>query len=50
MDSRVNDFLEFLFVLSFYAKRRGEFFDLRRESVVLVRFEEADMEGVVDGH
>ena len=49
MESRVNDFVEFEFVFSFYLNRRWEFFDLRWESVVLVRFQEGDGEVVVDG-
>jgi len=50
MESRVDDFVEFLFVFSFYLNRRRVFFDLRGELIVWVRFEEGDVEGVVYGH
>jgi len=49
-ESRVHDFVEFVFVFSFYLNRRRGFFDLSGESVFLVRFEEGDMECVVYGH
>jgi len=47
---RVDDFVEFVFVLSFYLNRRRGFFDLSEELVVLVRFEEGDVGCVVYGH
>jgi len=50
VELRVDDFVEFVFVFSFYLNRRRRFFDLRGESVVLVRFEEGDVECVVYGH
>jgi len=50
VESRVDDFVEFVLVFSFYLNRRRGFLDLRRESVVLVRFEEGDVECVVYGH
>ena len=50
MESRVDDFVAFLFVFSLYLHRRRGFFDLGGESVVLVRFEEGDVEYVVYGH
>ena len=40
VESRVNDFVEFVFVFTFYLKRRRGFLDLRGELVVFVRFEE----------
>ena len=42
--------VEFLFVFSFYLNRRRGFFDLRGESVVLVRVKEEDVECVLYGH
>ena len=50
MESRVDDFVEFVFVFFFYLNRRRGFVDLRGESVVLVRFKEGDVECVVYGH
>jgi len=50
VESRVNDFVKFVFVFSSYLKRRWRFFDLCGESIVLVRFENGDLEGVVPGH
>ena len=50
MEARVDDLVEFVFVFSFYLSRRRGFFDLIVESVVLVGFEEGDMECVVCGH
>jgi len=50
VESRVDDFVEFVFVFSFYLNRRRGFFHLRGEWVVLVGFEERDVEGVVYGH
>ena len=50
MESRVDDFVEFVFVFYFYLNRRRGFFDLRGESMVLVGFEGRDVEGVVYGH
>jgi len=47
---RVDDFFEFVFVFSFYLTRRRGFFDLRGGSVILVRFEEGDVECVVYGN
>ena len=40
VESRVNDFVEFVFVFSFYLNRRRWFLDLRGEIVVFVGFEE----------
>src|ERR1700760_48252 len=39
VESRVDDFVEFVFVFSFYLNRRRLFLYLRGEFVVLVRFE-----------
>ena len=50
MESRGNDFIEFVFVLSFYLNRRRGSFDLIGKLGVLVRFEEGDVECVVYGH
>ena len=50
VESRVDDFVKFVFVFSFYINRSRGFFDLRGESVVLVWFQEGDMECVVYGH
>jgi len=50
VESTVDDFVEFLFVFSFYLNRRRGSFDLRGESVPLVRFEGGDVECVVYGH
>jgi len=50
VESRVDDFVKFVFVFSFDLKRRRRFFDLRGELVVLVRFKEGDVECVVYGH
>ena len=50
MESRVTDFVEFVFVFSFSLNGRREFFNMRGESVVLVRFVEGDMECVVYGY
>jgi len=50
VDLRVDDLVEFVFIFSFYRNRKRGFFDLSRESVGLVRFEEGDMECVVYGH
>jgi len=50
LESNVDDFVEFVFLLSLCLKRRMWFFDLRGESVVLVRFEKGDLECVVSGH
>jgi len=47
---RVDDFVKFVFLFSFYLNRRRWFFDLRRETVILVSSEEGDMESLVDGH
>jgi len=49
-ESRVDNFVPFIFVLSFYRNRKRWLFDLRGESVVLVRFEQGNVEGVVNGH
>ena len=40
MESRVDNFVEFVFVFSFYLNRRRWFFDLRGKLVIFVRFEE----------
>ena len=48
--SRVDDFLEFVFLCSFYLNRRKVILDLKEELVALVRFEEGDVECVVNGH
>jgi len=37
---RVDDFVELVFVFSLHLNRRRGIFDLRGESVVLIRFEE----------
>jgi len=50
VESRVDDFVEFVFVFSFYLNRRRGFFDLCGELVVLVGFEEGDVKCVVYGH
>ena len=50
MESRVDDLVEFVFVSSFYLNRRRAFLDLREESVVLVRFEKRNVDGVVYLH
>jgi len=50
VESRVDDFVEFVFVFSFYLNRRREFFVLCGQSVVLVGFEEGDVECFVYGH
>jgi len=50
VESRVDDLVEFVFVFSFYLDRRRGLFDLCGESVVLVRFEEEDLERLVYGH
>ena len=50
LKSRVADFVEFVFLFSFYLNRTREFFDLRGELLVSVRFKEGDVEGVVYGH
>jgi len=50
VELRVDDFVEFVFVFSFYLNRRRGSFDLRGKLVVLVRFEEGDVECVVYGH
>jgi len=50
VESRVDDFVQFVFVFSFYRNRRRGFFDLRGEWVVLVRFKERDVECVVYRH
>ena len=47
MESTVDNFVEFVFVLSFYLNRRRGFFDSLGESVVLVKFEERDVECVM---
>ena len=47
VESRVNDFVEFVFLFSFYLHSWRGFVDLCRESVFLVRFEEGDVECVV---
>jgi len=49
VESRVDDFIAFVFLFSFYLNRRRGFFDLRGESVVLVRLEEEDVGFVVYG-
>ena len=50
LESRVDDFVKFIFVFSFYLNRRRWLFDLSGVSVVLVRFKEEYMECVVYGH
>jgi len=50
VESRVDDYVEFVFVFSFYLNRRSEFFDFRGESIVLVWFEDGDVKCVVYGH
>jgi len=50
VESRVDDFVEFVFVFSFYLNKKSGVFDLREELVVLVKFEEGDVECVVYGH
>jgi len=50
VESRVDDFVKFVFLFSFYINRRRGFFDLSRESVVLVSFKEGEVECVVYGH
>ena len=40
MESRVNNFVEFVFVFSFYLNRRRGFLELRGKLIVFVRFEE----------
>jgi len=49
VESRVDDFIEFVFVFSLDRNRRRGSFDLRAESVALVRFKEVDVEGLVYG-
>ena len=50
VESRVNDFVDFVSVFSFYLYRRRRFLDLRGELVVFVRFEERDVECIVYFH
>ena len=50
VESRVDDFVEFVFVFSFYLNRRRGFLYLRGESVVLVRFKKRYVDGVVYLH
>ena len=50
MESRVDAFVEFVFVFSFYLNRRRGFVYLSGESVLLVRFDKGDVECVVDSH
>ena len=40
VQSRVDDFIEFVFVFSFHLNRGRKFLDLRGEFVVFIRFEE----------
>jgi len=48
--SRGVDFVEFVFVFSYYLVRRRGLFDLRGQLFFLVRFEEGDVKGVVYGY
>ena len=50
VESRVDDFVEFEFVFSFYLDKRRGFLYLRRESVVLVMFEKRYVDGIVYLH
>ena len=50
VELRVNDIVELVYVFSYYLNRRREFFYLRGESLVLARFEEGDVAGVLYGH
>ena len=50
VESRVDDFFEFVFVFSFYLDRRRGFLYLQGESVVLVRFKKRYVDGVVYLH
>jgi len=52
VELRVDDFVKFVFVFSFYLDRRRGFFDLRGKSSVLVRLQGGDVEDVasVYGH
>jgi len=47
VDSRVDDFVALVFVFDIYLIRRTSFFDQRGKLVVLVRFEDGDVEGVL---
>ena len=47
VDLRIDYFVEFEFLFSFYLNRRRGFLYLQRESVVLVRFEKRYVDGVV---
>ena len=40
VESRVDDFVEFVFLFSFYLNRRRWFWNLRRKLVVFIRFEQ----------
>ena len=46
----VDDFVEFVFVFSFYLNRRRGFWCLRGELVVLVRFKKRYVDGIVYLH
>ena len=46
----MDDLIEFVLVFPFYLQSSRGFFDLRGESVLVVRFEEGDVEGFVYGH
>ena len=50
VELRVDNLLEFEFVFSLYLDRSRGFLDLRRESVVLIRFEMRYVDGVVYLH
>ena len=47
LKSRVDDVTSFGFVFSFHLNRRRRFLYLRGESVVLIRFEKREVDGVV---
>ena len=50
VESRVDDFVEFEFVFSFYLNRRRGFLYLRGELVLLLRFDERSVAGIVYLH
>jgi len=50
VESRIDDFVEFVIVFSFYLNKRRGFRNLGGELVFLLRFEVGDEECVVYGH
>ena len=50
MESRIDDFVEFVFVFSFYLDRRRGFLYLRGELIVLIRIKKRYVDGVVYLH